>query len=230
MTQVAGYVRVSSENQINGTSLNIQQDRIQRYCQLKELELVNVYVDPGISGSIPISDRPEGSRLMESIRKKEISGIIISKLDRMFRSTIDCLQTVDQLDLLKVSLHIIDLGGTSIDSQSITGRFMLTVFAAAIEMEKGQIRERVASGRGKRIREQKRIGTIPFGYKLGEDNQTLIPNAKEYKALQLIRELRPQGISLPRIASTLNQQGYLTKHGKSWTHGHVQGILRRVSI
>ena len=87
MQKVAAYVRVSSESQIEGTSLSVQRDRIEKYCALKGLELVYVYVDPGVSGSIPISERPEGSKLIKSVRDKEIVGIIISKLDRMFRST-----------------------------------------------------------------------------------------------------------------------------------------------
>jgi site-specific DNA recombinase len=235
MQKVAAYVRVSSESQIEGTSLSVQRDRIEKYCALKELELFHVYVDPGVSGSIPISERPEGSKLIKSVRDKEITGIIISKLDRMFRSTVDCLVTVDQLDKVDVSLHIVDLGGTSIDSRSVTGRFMLTVFAAAIEMERGQIKERAASGRQKRIEEQRPISRVPFGYKIKEDVvngktiKTLVPNPKEFEALQLIRKLRPT-MSLPKIATTLNNCGHTTQNGKMWTSGHVQGILRRVSI
>jgi DNA invertase Pin-like site-specific DNA recombinase len=235
MEKVSAYIRCSSESQIENTGLTVQRDRIEKYCVLKGLELVHVYVDPGVSGSIPICERPEGSKLMQSVRDKEIVGIIISKLDRMFRSTVDCLTTVDQLDKVDCSLHIVDLGGTSIDSRSVTGRFMLTVMAAAIEMERGQIRERVASGRKQRIKEQRPISRCPFGYKIQEEKvdgksiKTLIPNPKEFAALQLIRQLRPT-TSLPKIAATLNSGGHVTQNGRSWTSGHVQGILRRVSI
>ena len=202
---------------------------------MKGLELVHVYVDPGVSGSIPICERPEGSKLMRSVQGKEIVGVVIAKLDRMFRSTVDCLTTVDQLDNSDCSLHIVDLGGTSIDSRSVTGRFMLTVMAAAIEMERGQIRERVASGRKQRIAEQRPVSRCPFGYQIAENVvngktvKTLVPDPKEYAALQLIRKLRPT-TSLPKIAHTLNTNGHVTQNGKMWTSGHVQGILRRVSI
>jgi DNA invertase Pin-like site-specific DNA recombinase len=106
---------------------------------------------------------------------------------------------------------------------------MLTMFSAASELEKANIRARVASGREKRIREHQKIGTTPFGFKLDKDNKTLIPNGKEYEALQLIRQLRPS-TSLPKIAAHLNDNGYLTQHGKTWSPGHVDSILRRKSI
>lgn len=235
MEKVCSYIRVSSDSQIDNTSCSVQRDRIEKYCALKGLELVHVYVDPGVSGSIPICERPEGSKLMQSVMEKEVSGIIVATLSRMFRSTVDCLNTVDQLDKVDCGLHIVDLGGTSIDSRSATGRFMLTVFAAAIEMEKQQIRERVASGRQQRIKEQRPISRCPFGYNIKEEKvdgniiKRLVPNPKEFAALQLIRKLRPT-MSLPKIASTLNNCGHTTQNGKMWTSGHVQGILRRVSI
>ena len=229
MNRVAGYIRVSSMNQVEGSSLDVQKTQIQAYCQLKGLELVNIYTEAAVSGGKPIDQRPEGSRLMESIRAREISGMIIVKLDRGFRNTIDCLQTVDELDKLNVSLHIIDLGGSSVDSQSPAGRFMLTVLAAAAEMERGQIKVRCNSGREKHRAEGKRIGEIPFGWTLDADGETLIEVVEEQKAIRLVHNLRSKGQTLKQIASRLDELGYRPKKGGTWTTNVIHKILRKTA-
>lgn len=227
--KVAGYIRVSGLTQVDGTSLDVQKSQIETYCKLRNIELIHIYCDPAISGGKPIEDRPEGSKLMEAIRSNEAHGICITKLDRGFRSTVDCLQTVDILDQIGASLHIIDLGGSSVDSQSPAGRFMLTVLAAAAEMERGQIKVRCASGREKHRSEGKIVGALPYGYYLGEDGKTLVEEPTEQEALALIRDFRDSGYSLRKTANELNNRGYSTKKGGTWTHGHIQGILRRVA-
>ena len=136
--------------------------------------MVNVYCDAAVSGGKPISDRPEGAKLMAAVQDGEIDVVIITKLDRGFRKVVDCIQSCDEFDKLGVALHIIDLGGSSIDSQSPAGRFMLTVLAAAAEMERGQIKVRCASGREQHRAEGKVIGGLPYGYALDVDGKTLV--------------------------------------------------------
>lgn len=226
MTKVAGYIRVSGINQVDGSSLDVQKAQIEAYATMKGFELVSIYCDAAVSGGKPIADRPEGSKLMESIQAGEVDGMIIVKLDRGFRNTIDCLQTVDHLDKLGVSLHIIDLGGSSIDSQSPAGRFMLTVLAAAAEMERGQIKVRCKSGRDQHRAEGKRLGEIPFGFELAEDGETLVVVPREQEVLTIIRNLKAQGQKLQMIADELNHRGFSTKKGRQWTTGTVWNLLK----
>ena len=95
--RVAGYIRVSSLHQIDGSSLESQEQMIRAYCMMKSFKLVQVYVDAAISGGVDIDQRPEGSKLMQSIRTGEVDGMILVKLDRGFRSVVNCLQTCDEL-------------------------------------------------------------------------------------------------------------------------------------
>lgn len=227
--RTAAYIRVSGVSQVEGTSLDVQKTQIQAYCTLKGLELVNVYCDAAVSGGKPIEERSEGAKLMAAVNSGDVKAIVISKLDRGFRNTVDCLQTVDMLDKLAVSLHIIDLGGSSVDSQSPAGRFMLTVLAAAAEMERGQIKVRCASGREKHRAEGKVIGGLPYGYNLDVDGKTLIENPVEQEALALIHSLHSEGRSLREIGAELNARGYQAKKGGSWTHGQVQSVLRKAA-
>lgn len=225
--RAAAYTRVSSQEQTAGTSMDVQREQTTSYAALKGMELVGVYSDPGMSGSVPLAQRPSGAQLCELIEAGEIDCIILTKLDRGFRSTSDCLNMVELWEKRGVALHIIDLGGNSVDTKSPAGKFMLSVLAAAAEMERGMIRERCKIGRAARKKEGKRIGEIPFGWTLAEDNRTLVEDATEQKALKAMKELRAAGESLRAIAWWLTAKNISTKRGGAWTHGHVASILKR---
>jgi site-specific DNA recombinase len=225
--RAAGYCRVSSTEQIDGTSLHVQEQQIRAYCSLKGIELAHLFLDAGISGGIPIAERPQGSQLLDAVHSGEIQAVVIVKLDRAFRNTVDCLQSVDAWEKADVALHIVDLGGNAIDTTSPSGRFMLTILSAAAEMERGMIRDRCNSGRRARKAEGKLVGELPYGFDLAEDGKTLVDNAEEQATLTLIRDLRSQGYSLRRIADELNGRHVPTKKGKAkWNHGSVQSILK----
>ena len=224
-----GYIRVSSVEQIKGTSLDEQKRQIEAYATLKEIELLGVIVDPAIKGEIPIHQRPQGKLLVGAIDNGSIDTVIICKLDRAFRSASDCLVKVEEWEKKGIGLHILNISGQTVDTTSPMGKFFITMMAGAAELEKNLIKERCSNGRAARKLEGKVIGGLPFGYDLAEDAKTLIENSFEQAALALINALKSSGHSLREIATTLNSQGFTTKKGGTWTHGHVQGVLRRAA-
>ena len=224
-----GYCRVSSMEQVEGTSLNVQHQQIEAYAALKGIDLVSVYHDAGISGGTPIAARPEGSKMVEALQDGEAEAVIIVKLDRAFRSALDCLQTIERWQKATIALHIVDLGGTSIDTSTTMGKFMLTVLAASAEMERGMIKDRCNSGRRARKLEGKRIGEIPFGYSLADDGRTLVVSDQEQEAITLALDLKSKGYTASGIAAELNYRGIATKKGKIWTHKQVIRLLARAA-
>lgn len=225
--KVIGYARVSSVEQMENTSLEAQKKAMQDYCRLKNFDLVAICQDAGVSGSKPLCERKEGGLFVEAINKGIVQGVLITKLDRAFRDTIDCLQNVRAWENQGISLHIIDLGGASVDTASPSGRFTLTVLAAAAEMERARIQERCNEGRRARRQEGKRIGEIPYGYDLEYNTNKLVENNGEQEVVRFIRDLRSSNASLRFIAKTLNQK-HLTKKGRSWRAQQVANILKRV--
>jgi site-specific DNA recombinase len=87
-----GYIRVSTEDQAReGVSLDNQKSKIRAYCELKEMEIVGIVEDAGISGKN--LNRPGVQKVLDMARRKEVDAVIVYKLDRMFRSTVDALET-----------------------------------------------------------------------------------------------------------------------------------------
>lgn len=223
-----GYTRVSSVDQLNGTSLAEQTKQIRAFAEMKGIELVGICTDGAVSGGKALNERPEGSKVVQALNNGDADMIIICKLDRGFRSASDCLFNVEVWEKQNIALVILNLGGQTIDTSSPTGKFFITVMAGAAELEKNLIKERCNSGRAARKAEGKRIGELPYGYELGDDN-SLIPNPDEQKGLDLIRTLHAGGHSLRSIANELNIHGYTPKKGSTWTHGMVQSILKRIA-
>ena len=107
---VYGYVRVSTAKQASeGESLDVQQRTIAGYAMMHGLVLTRTFVEAGVSGSVPLAERPQGRALLTALQAGD--GVITAKLDRMFRSALDALGVLAGLKDQQVSLHMIDLGG-----------------------------------------------------------------------------------------------------------------------
>ena len=87
-----GYVRVSTEDQAKeGVSLDNQKSKIEAYCLLKDLNLSEIISDQGISAKN--LNRKGIQRVLKLARTKQVDAIVVYKLDRIFRSTTDALET-----------------------------------------------------------------------------------------------------------------------------------------
>jgi len=219
---------------VDNTSLENQWKAIEAYCTLKNFDLMNIYADEAVSGGKPIGMRPEGSKLMELLQSEQVQAIVILKLDRAFRDVVDCLQSIDSWEQQGVSLHIIDLGGNSVDSSSPAGRFMLTVLAAAAEMERGMIRDRCNTGRRIKQAQGFKVGKdVPYGYDLASpsdpENKLMLENSREQEIIRDILTLKAEGRSLRAIATELNHRGITTKQGANWKASQVSRILKRAA-
>ncbi|MFH1951120.1 MAG: recombinase family protein, partial [Pseudomonadota bacterium] len=158
-----GYCRVSTEDQAKeGVSLDNQKSKIVAYCHLKDLDLSEIIEDAGISAK---NLRRVGvQKVLQLARKRQVDAIVVYKLDRIFRSTTDALETTKMFEKWGVSFHSIE---ETLDTQSAMGRFFFTLTAALAEMERRIIGERTKAALShKRSRNEKTGGDVPYGYDL----------------------------------------------------------------
>ena len=226
MTTAIGYIRVSTEDQAReGVSLDNQKSKIIAYAQLKDLTLLEIIEDAGISAKN--LKRLGVQKVITMARKKQVDAVVVYKLDRIFRSTVDALETTKLFDKWGVSFHSIE---ETLDTRSAMGRFFFTLTAALAEMERRLIGERTKSALAhKRSKNEKTGGDVPYGYDLTPAG-ILIKNDTEQKVIRLIRHLHRQGISLRGICRELEGHGYRTKRGNvSWHPATLAGIIQRIS-
>jgi DNA invertase Pin-like site-specific DNA recombinase len=221
-----GYIRVSTQEQAAyGVSLDAQRERIQAYCLMSGLELIEIVSDEGVSGTVTLSDREGGHRLTEAISKRNstVTNVVSLKLDRLFRDACDALEQTKTWDKAGVTLHLIDLGGQTLCSSGAMGRLFLTIMAAFAELERNLIAERTKAA----LQHKKSHKTVynhePFGFVRQDDR--LIENPDELRVVARIIELRSQGTPLARIADALNESNIPTKQGKRWYASTISNVL-----
>ena len=206
---VYGYARVSTLRQANeGESLDVQKRQIEGYAHMHGLTLDDIVVEEGVSGSVPVSERPRGGALFAALNKGDI--VIAPKLDRLFRSALDALTVVENMRKRGVSLCLLDLGGDI--SGNGMSKLFLTIAAAFAEAERDRIRERISQVKAdQKARGRYLGGTVPFGYRRGDDGE-LVPHELEQEAIGEIRRLRAQGRPLRAIADVVKAKGLTISH------------------
>jgi putative DNA-invertase from lambdoid prophage Rac len=214
---VYGYCRVSTVRAAEaGESLGAQERALRGYAMMHGLVLDHVYIERGVSGSVPLGERPEGAKLMAALKRGDVT--LTPKLDRCFRSALDALDVLDRLKNQGVSLHMLDLGG-DVTSNGIS-KLVFTILSAVAEAERDRIRERISDvKRDQRTRGRFLGGTVPFGWQIGVSGHLAAVPAQQ-EAISAIWKLRAAGASLRGIAETMQAQGH------SLTHMSVRRILR----
>lgn len=227
-TSVIGYIRVSSEEQAeSGQSLESQREKIEAYCAMRSLTLVNVAIDAAVSGGKPIASREGGKLVLESLRKGLAGGVVSVKLDRVFRSTVDCLATVEDWTKAGHTFHLIDLGGMAIDTSTAAGKMFLVMLAGMAEFERSIGGERTSSIlQAKKSRNEFTGGAqAPYGFEVANDGKSLGPVAAEQETIERARELDREGLSLRGIASKLASEGRLSRTGREFYAQQIKAIL-----
>jgi site-specific DNA recombinase len=223
--RVIGYIRVSTEEQASqGQSLDAQRAKLTAYAAPYDLELVEGVVDAGVSAKTLSRKGLQGA--LASLRRGEADGLLIAKLDRLSRSVRDWNTLIDGYFGEKAGKQLFSVAD-SIDTRTAAGRLVLNVLMSVAQWERETIGERTRDTLRYKISKGERCGKVRFGYTLGDDGKTLVPNAAEQEAIAVMRALRDAGESYRDIGAELNARGVSTKEGGAWQPMTVRNILAR---
>lgn len=166
--RVALYMRVSSEEQRDRETIEIQREFLQEYCRLYGLEVAQVYADDGVSGTIPLHERPEGGRLLEDAKGGKFSTLLVYRLDRLGRSLLVIVDAHDRLQAFGVALKT---ATEPIDTSNPSGRLIFQMLASFAEYERETIRERTRAGLHRAFRGGRHFGVVPYGYRADDQGR-----------------------------------------------------------
>ena len=221
--RAAIYARVSTDEQAEtGYGLPVQLERARAQIVAKGWKLVEPpFVDEGKSGTLDAKDRPALARLLEAGCSGKVDAVVVLSLDRLGRKTSLVLQLVERLAACGVQLVSCK---ESLDTSTPQGQFVLTLFAALAELERGVIVERTTAGRDNRGRKDgERGGRLPFGYIRTDDG--IAVDGEAAKVVRRMFSLRLLGKSLRVIAKELNDNGTPTPRGGTWHASDVRAVL-----
>lgn len=227
MRKALAYVRVSRpEAETASQSLQMQRERILAYAPFSQLEIVDVLTDDGVSGGKPLVTRPAGRQLIERLNRGEAAAIVALRLDRMFRDTLDALDTVKALDQRNIAVHFVDFGGQPFDSTSAVGKLFFVMQVAFAEFERQRIAERVRENKTSRRINGRTYAVAQFGKENREGR--VEESITEARLVKEICGMRKSGYSYRRIAEELNDRKIPTKQqGTQWFAATVRNIILR---
>lgn len=219
------YVRVSTDDQAaNGHSLGQQRERITTYCALHGHRLVDVIVDDGVSASIPLHKRLGGARLIAAARAGQGQGVVVVRLDRLFRNALDGLRFFEETaGRAGFAVHSVS---ELIDTSTPAGRLALTIQLGAAQYERDIAAQR-ATECNTALRQRGRVyGGIPFGcVRVGD---ALLRDPATWPMRERIVQLRvANGFSLREIAAHLRQQRVPSPAGaRGWSVSTLANLIK----
>lgn len=216
-----GYIRVSTEDQAaEGVSLQTQEAKLRAWAELNGAELLDVHADAGLSGCR--ADNRPGLQAALDAACREKAALVVYSLSRLARSTKDAIGMSERLD--KAGADLVSLS-ERIDTTTAAGKMVFRMLAVLAEFERDQIAERTSAALQHLRRQGQRVGSVPYGYQLGIDGASLLPDEDEQAMVAAARRWRDAGLSLRKIGEALTSEGYLPRTGGAWHAQQVKNLL-----
>ncbi|MCD8902846.1 cassette chromosome recombinase CcrB [Staphylococcus gallinarum] len=219
--RIGAYIRVSTERQVEGYSVDGQITQIEQFCQFNGYDLVDIYADRGISGKS--MNRPALQRMLQDAKNGKLDCVIVYKINRLARNTSNLLTIVEELHRQNVEFFSLS---ERMEVKNSTGKLLLNILASFSEFERNTILENIYTGQHQRALEGYYQGNLPLGYNNIPDNKKeLIINQHEANIVKYIFESYAKGHGYRKIANALNHKGYVTKKGNPFSISAVTYIL-----
>lgn len=223
--RAVGYIRVSSQGQLDGFGLDAQEQDVRRCAKTHGLRLIDVFRDEGVSGSTEAVDRPGLAYALERVEVGDAAVLLVPRLDRLARKL-----TIQEAALAHVWRH----GGRVIacdhgevvrddpdDPMRTAMRQMMGVFA---QLDRAMIVARLRRGReAKRASGGYAAGRPPYGLKAVDGTLREVP--QEQAVIQRARVLHSEGLSYREVATRLEADGVAPRSGGRW---HPTTVARMV--
>jgi site-specific DNA recombinase len=248
--KAAMYLRVSTEEQKEKQTIATQRNFGERYFAAHDMLVYGWYADDGVSGIIPVDQRPEGARLLADARAGKIDTVFVYRLDRLGRDPLLILNSINELEALGVQLCSMM---ENIDTASPAGRFLVTILGGVAGLERDTTMQRSIEGTNRLARSGAWLGGIvPYGYLVagkGGDRrlivcEKLIPglHLSEAEVVRMIYRMAvEEQKSCLAIADQLNTLGIPSAHtpdeneaprgkrqattARRWSAGHIRNMI-----
>ena len=224
--RAAIYARVSTDEQVEGYSIDAQLRACRNFAREKDWTVVREYIEEGISARTDnIAKRPKFKDMLDAADNREFDAVIVHKLDRFARNAMVMLKSFQQLSEDDVDFISIS---EQTDYTTPMGNMFLTVMGAFAQFFSDNLSQDTKKGWAERREQGLYCGPLPFGVMKGEDGVP-VPDVQErkvniggkvkticnFEGLKFAFELSAKGESDRKVAVVMNTLGYQT----TGTHG-----------
>lgn len=214
------YVRVSTEEQAQeGQSIQAQIEVLTQYCKLFNIQIYDVYKDPGVSGKS--MNRPGLEKLIHDSKLGLFNTVLVWKISRLSRSLKDLLIMLDKFEQKGVSFISYS---EKFDTSTPVGRMTLQILGSIAEFERNTIVENVKLGLGELARKGRKASAPLLGYDYVD--KELVINSSEADTIRLIFDMYANSkLGIAGVVKWLNENGYRTKRGNPFGKDTLGDIL-----
>lgn len=222
MKKVVAYVRVSTEAQCKDDKFGIeaQREMIIEYCKEKEMEVVEWFIERGVSGAK--DDKPEFSKILNGVvANPPIEAVVVAKNDRIAREIE--LFFAYRYQLRKQNIELISV--TEDFGQFGMFQSVLEAFITSMaQVERELINTRTSGGRAiKASKGGYSGGRPPYGYRA--QNKRLIVDTEEAEVVRYVIGAKEDGATFQSICDTLNKEGKTNRSGTKFSISTLQVII-----
>jgi site-specific DNA recombinase len=210
------YIRVSTDEQKEkGYSLGYQLEKLQRYCEVQNLDPVAVFQE---DYSAKTFDRPEFQKMLRQLKTKQLYAdwLLFIKWDRFSRNTADSYMMIDRLDKLGVQVQAIE---QPIDLRVPENKVILAVYLSVPEVENVRRGLNVTSGMRKAKKSGRWMATAPKGYSNLTDisgKKYIAPNQDAPMVRWIFEELTENTSSAIDVLRKANRKGFNCSRNNFW--------------
>ena len=216
-------MRVSSDTQAeSGAGLGAQMEACERYAKNQGLSIHKIFRDEGISGAAELDDRHGLMEALNELTKGDI--FLVAKRDRLARDkyAFACIERTIE----RKKARLISAAGEGTDQNDPASKMLSGIIDVFAVYERDVIRARTKAALASMKREGKRVGHIPFGYRLAADGIYLEESPEEQDILRQMNELRTEGLSIRDIAKALNERNAFNRGQAKWHHASIHRVLK----
>jgi len=220
-TPVVIYVRVSSEEQVDGYSLSAQERFCREFAEKRHWDVVKVYSDPGHSGK---NDRRPGfQNMIADAEQHKFKAILIHKLDRFSRNIENSLKYFKELSANDVTIASVT---EDFDFTTAQGRLFFRMMALFAQWYLENLSAEVVKGKMEMARRGVHNGRLPFGYVKNAEGKVVVVSF-EADIIRKAFELYCTGEYTDQtIADFLNKNDYKTRRGRNWSKDTITDFLK----
>lgn len=220
--KAVGVIRVSKEEQ--ALSPEAQRDALARWCADNGAELVAVHEDIDVSGGAPLDRRPGLLAALGDLGKLGAGVLLVAKRDRLARDPM--VSAMAEAAAGRAGARVVSTAGEGTDGDGPADILMRRMVDAFAEYERLIIGARTKAALAVKRARGERVGSVPYGYRLADDGTHLEADPAERRAVDLVLELRAEGLTLRAIGERLIAQGYTPRAGGAWHPGTIARIAK----
>ncbi len=225
--RAALYARVSSDSQKEKETIATQKRLLADYVQHHGWEVVDWFVDDGLTGT-SIEARPEFTRLLREAEEGRFDVVVVTDIDRLTRSDDPRQRAYIDYTLRENGIKVAATNtGELLDLDNPNHELIHGIKSWIAKEDRKKILQRMAEGRKTKSLQGKFMNNRPsYGYRKDENSELIIDESEAQVVREIFSLYTEGGISMNDIALRLDAQGFLRRNGARWIPGRISQTIK----